>query len=136
MTIQVITQPSNIDTGPLISAYYASTQQASLDQINASGRGIIATLSLGATLPGFSPGSVTLIIEGKDSGSGLYYPLLTASAVSTTAAPQTIAYTVHPTALTIPGVSATSPLPRTWRVRVVHNTGSTASYKVGASVTL
>lgn len=136
MTVQVITQPANIDTGPLINAYYASTQQTSLDQINASGRGVIVTLSLAALSPGIAPGSLTLIVEGKDSASGQYYSLLTASSVSVTNTAQTIAYTVHPTALTIPGKSVISPLPRTWRVRVVHNFGSTASYKVGASVIL
>ena len=136
MAVQVFAATGNVNTGVLINAYYASTQQQSLDQINFSGRGALVTLSLAPTIAGFSPGSIQLVVEGKDSGSGLYYPLLVASSVSTTKAAQVITYTVHPAALTVPGKTVTSPLPYTWRIRVVHNNGSTASYPVGASVTL
>jgi hypothetical protein len=136
MAVQVITTPMNLDTGAIINANYASSQQTSLDQLNVSGRGAIVTLNLAATNPGLPQAAVQLVVEGKDSASGQYYPLLVGAPVVTQSIPQTITHTIHPNIPVVPGRSVTSPLPRTWRVRVVPVNGSIASYKVGASIIL
>lgn len=78
-------------------------------------------------------GSFTLTIQGKDPTSGKYYTLLAGVAVSTVT---TNVYTVYPGQTAAANVSASTPLPRTWRVLATYNSGTNLTFSVGASLIL
>lgn len=118
------------DTGnaTLITAAAVTTSQVSSDQINTDGRGVIVVLDMTAV----GTGSVTLTVQGKDPASGKYFTLLAGAAVTTNV---TNVYTVYPGVSPVTAnVSASTPLPRTWRVSVAANNANAATYTVGASV--
>lgn len=134
MSVQVFSQAANIDTGPLINAYYATTTQASADQSNFSGRGAIFVLNVTGITTGLPDGLVQLIVQGKDSASRQYYPVFTGSPVNTSKNSLNI-YTVHIDALISP-TSAKALLPRTYNVTVKALNANPAVYTVGASLIL
>jgi len=134
VSVQVFASAANIDTGPLITGYWVTTTQTSADQINFNGRGAIVALSVTGITTGLPAGLIQLIVQGKDSGSGLYYPIFTSAPVST-ATNSVIPYLIHVDALVSP-TSAKSPLPRTWNVIVKALNANPASYTVGASIIL
>jgi hypothetical protein len=122
------TRPAgNQDTAALITAAGATTTQTGADQTNLSGRGAICVLDM--TVVG--TGSVTLEIDGKDAASGKYYALLTGAAVVTNS---TNVYTVYPGNTVAANVSASTVLPKTWRVKTTANNANAATYTVGCSV--
>ena len=84
------------------------------DIVNHSARGLKVVLS--TTVIG--TGSVTVIIEGKAKGSGLYYTLLSGAAVVTNVVN---VYTVYPGLTAAANVTATDVLPETFRVRLISN---------------
>jgi hypothetical protein len=108
----------------LASAARTATQTGS-DQTNFNAHGIIVVLDM--TVVG--TGSVTLEIDGKDPVSGKYFALLTGAAVTTNS---TNVYTVYPGNTVTTNVSASTVLPRTWRVKVTANNANSATYSVGA----
>lgn len=134
MSVQVFTSAANIDTGPLINAYWSTTQQTSADQVNFNGRGAIIVLSVTGITTGLPAGLIQLIVQGKDGASGLYYPIFTGPPVNTAKSSVT-PYLIHVDALVSP-TSAKTPLPRTWNVIVNALNANPASYTVGASIVL
>lgn len=105
-----------------------TTTQTQADQTNYNHRGIMVILDM--TEAAASP-SVTLEIDAKDPASGAYKSLLTGAAVTTVS---TNIYTVYPGAPATANVSANSPLPRTWRIKVTANNANSGTYSVGASL--
>ena len=134
MSVQVFASAANIDTGPLINAYWSTTTQTSPDQANFNGRGAIIVLSVTGITTGLPVGSIQLVVQGKDSGSGLYYPIFTSAPVST-ATNSITPYLIHIDAF-VSSTSAKSSLPRTWNIIVKALNNNPASYSVGASVIL
>lgn len=117
-------QRGNMNIGPLITAAGVTTAQSSGDQTNHNGRGVVVVLDMTTV----GTGSVTLIIEGKDTTSGKYYTLLSGVAVATNV---TNTYTVYPGITATANVSASNILPRVWRVRVSVNNANPTTYTVG-----
>ena len=122
-------QTGNVNTTVGITATGVTTTQTGADQTNYNGRGVIVVLDM----TNVGTGSVTIAIQGKDSVSGKYYTLLTGAAVATNS---TNVYTVYPGVTVAANVSASAPLPRTWRVVVTANNANATTYTVGASVLL
>ena len=120
---------ANVDNVTLINAVATTTTQVSSDQTNNYGRGVIVYLNM-ATV---GTGSVTLTIQGKDPVSGTYYTLLAGAAVITNVFNT---YTVYPGAPVITNVSASSPLPKTWRVSIVANNANAVTYTASAAIIL
>lgn len=118
----------NLDNISLLASAARTTTQTVADQTNYNHRGIIVTLDV--TNVAASP-SITLEIDMKDPVSGKYIALLTGAAVTTAV---TNVYTVYPGAPATSNVSANSPLPRTWRVKVTANNANSCTYSVGASL--
>ena len=112
--------------GTLLSSAARTATIASPDQTNIAARGVIVYFNL-TSVPGVD--TVQLIIEGKDPVSGTYGALLTGAAVATTQTPGR--YVLYPG--TTAGFTAQNPgpLPRTWRVRIVHSAGTSFTYSVG-----
>ncbi len=122
----------------LASVVRAATNN-SPDQINRKGD----TVHLGAEAKGVilvfditivpAIDTVQLIIQGKDELSGKYYDLwVDAAQVAVT----TRVVIIYPAAMTAAdGIDAVReyPIPRTWRVRIVHVGTGDFTYSVGAS---
>lgn len=117
----------NSDTAALITAAGATTTQTSADQTNYNGRGVRVVLDMTTV----GTGSVTLTIQGKDAASGKYYTLLAGAAVITDV---TNAYEVYPGVTATANVSASTALPRVWRIVTTANNANPSTYTVGASV--
>jgi hypothetical protein len=128
-TQQVPMQP-NLTLTAIASGTYTSTQTQADQTTNYNYRGIACTLTSTAVV---SAGSFTLEIDGKDSVTGTYYPLLTGTAVSTVTS-QTL--TVYPGITAAANASASTILPRTWRVKATYNSGTSLTYAVGCSLEL
>ena len=122
-------QRNNLDNITLLASAARTTTQTVADQTNYNARGIIVVLDM--TVVG--TGSVTLEIDAKDPVSGKYYAVLTGAAVTTNS---TNVYTVYPGNTVTANVSASTVLPRTWRVKVTANNANSATYSVGAMLIL
>lgn len=120
-------QRGNLDNITLLASAAHTTTQTASDQTNYNGRGV--TVVLDVTNAG--TGSITLEIDGKDPVSGKYFALLTGAAVTSNS---TNVYTVYPGATVTANVSASTFLPRTWRVVVTANNANSITYSVGAIV--
>jgi hypothetical protein len=122
---------NNVDTAALITLAAAGAGTTnSTDQTNYNGRGVQVLANISA----FSGTiAVTVNIQGKDAASGTYYNILSSTSLVGTGATN---LTVYPGAGVTANVSASMPLPRTWRVQVVSGAGITPSVTmtVGASV--
>lgn len=117
---------SNSDNTLLASAARTATIQ-SADQTNYNGN--CAHVILNVTSAG--TGSITLTIQGKDSVSSAYYPILVGAAVTTNS---TNPYKVCPGITAAANAAVSDMLPRTWRIDVTHNNANSITYSVGASV--
>jgi len=107
-----------------------SSTTASADQTNCGAVGVIIWFDVTA-VPGGD--TVQLQLQGKDPVSEKYVTILQSGTVNSVSIVQLVVY---------PGVTDTasqydaendSPLPRTWRVNVVHSGSGTFTYSVGAS---
>lgn len=116
-----------VDLGALITAVAATTTQNSPDQTNYNGRGVKVRLNTTA----IGTGSITLHVQGKDSVSGSYYDLLVGAAVVTNALN---IYEVYPGVTVTANVSASTAVPRIWRVQTVANNANAASYTVAVDL--
>ena len=84
-----------------------------------------------SALAGTSP-TLTVIIEGKDESSGVYYPLLTSAPLS---AVGFTLLTLYPGVTPVANVSVSQVLPKTWRVRhVIAGTAPQVTATIGASL--
>lgn len=129
--VDVLSLPILSAEGTLLASAARTATTASPDQTNNYHRGVIVWLNVTV-----APGVETLItrIEGKDPIGGLYRTLNAAPTGITTAA--LFAYWLYPTDSTGQNLDQATemPLPRTWRVNVVHSAGSSWTYSVGYSL--
>ncbi len=119
----------NLDNITVLASAARTTTQTQADQTNYNHRGIVAVLDMTTV----GTGSVTLEIDGKDPVSGKYYAILTGAAVTTNV---TNTYTIYPGNTVATNVSASTVLPRTWRIKVTANNANSATYSVGAMLIL
>lgn len=119
------------DMGAIIPSASYNSNQTSGDLYAQHFKGITVILNVTS----FGGASLTVIVEGKDSASGNYFPLLTSGAITSTGI---TSHTIYPglagvntadKASSISGI-----LPATIRVRVTVATGP-ATFSVGAQLT-
>lgn len=101
------------------------------DQDNPIGAGVEVTVDVTA-IGGTTP-QVIVTVQGKDPRSGKYYTLLASAALNAVA---TTTLLVYPGVTATANVSASRPLPRTWRVIAVVSGGAAAAItaKISACV--
>lgn len=111
------------------AARTASTNSADLTNHNA--RGVIITLDVTTDPAGGE--TLQLLVQYKDAESSAYEIILDDAANATPGRRTVIVY--PGTAGSANDVTSTTgyPLPRIWRVRIVHSAGGTWNYSVGAS---
>jgi hypothetical protein len=102
----------------------ASNQSADLSNYFNTGAYVIVDVTNAGT------GSITVAIEGKDSVSGKYFPILASAAL---VANGTTTLMIYPGAAPATNLVGASFLPRSWRVNVTHNNANPITYSVGAS---
>jgi len=119
----------NLDNITILTVAAQTTSQNGADQTNYNARG--AKVYLNMTNVG--TGSVTLTIQGKDPVSGSYYTLLTGAAVVTNSFN---VYEVYPGVAVTTNVSASTTLPRTWRVITTANNANATTYTCSVSYVL
>ena len=90
-------------------------------------KGCIAILNA-TVVPGVD--TVTLIIEGKDPVSGVYYTVLSAAARVATG---TDVLRVYPGIAVTANQTASDVLPDTYRARVVHSAGTNFTYSLSVT---
>ncbi len=114
------------------AARTASTNSA--DLINYNARGVIITLDVTTDPAGGE--TLQLLVQYKDAESSAYEIILDDGANATPGRRTVIVY--PGTAGSANDVTSTTgyPLPRIWRVRIVHSAGGTWNYSVGASLIL
>jgi hypothetical protein len=120
----------------LLSSAARTVSTASADQVNQSGAGVVLYLNVTVSS---GTGGLQVFIQIKDPASGQYFNLNNAPTAIT--AVGHYAYVVYPSA-SAPGNQGSSlvnqytyaPLPRTWRVTVLHGDASSYTYSVGASI--
>lgn len=116
--------------GALLSGSFGTSQSTS-DFYAQNFKGITVVLDVS----NFNGATLTVVIEGKDSASGQYFPLLTSGSLTST---RTTSHTIYP-GLT-PGSTANQSstanniLPAVFRIRVTVAT-ATATFTVGAVLT-
>jgi hypothetical protein len=120
---------NNFSVADILSVTAQTTTQTSADITNYNARGVL--LFFHVTVAGGA--GLTLRAHGKDPSSGNYNTLNSAPTAITAAtgtAPQMIA--IYPGASAAAGLAQAAPLPvpRTWRVQVVHGDATSSSYKV------
>lgn len=120
----------NNTEGTLLASAARTATASTSDQTNYNARGV--RVYINATAVTLTP-SVTFSIEEKDSVSGTYTAILTSAAVTTTG--HTV-LTVYPGATAAANVTASHPLPRTWRVTATHADTDSITYSVGYSLIL
>lgn len=111
-----------------LAAAATSGNTATLD--NAFWSGLQLGVNITA-ITGTTP-SLTVIIEGQDDVSGVWYPLLTSAALNATGF---TLLTLFPSVTVVANVSASQVLPTTWRVRyVIAGTTPAVTATIGASL--
>ena len=125
-------QRNNVEATLLASAARTVTT-SSADQTNYNAKGIIVVFDVTA-VPGTD--TVQLKVQAKDPASGKYIDMVTGTAES---AVGTYVYAVYPgigDKGTILDNYEELPLPRTWRVQVVHSAATSFTYSVGVMYVL
>ena len=117
----------------LLASAARTVTTSSADQVNYNAKGIIVVFDV-TSVPGTD--TVQLKIQAKDPASGKYVDLVTGTAES---AVGTYVYSVYPgigDKNTILDNYEELPLPRTWRVQVVHSAATSFAYSVGVMYVL
>jgi hypothetical protein len=137
MPVSPLDQPAmdairgNIESIALPNAVRKATT-SSADLVNPNAAGVIVYFAVSA-VPGTD--TVTLTIEAKDPASGLYSALYTAPPISTITRPAR--YILYPGVVGVaPTMVLGLPLPRTWRVTVLHSAATNFTYSVGCAYCL
>lgn len=120
-------QRGNFYTGQLLGGAGLTTSQTGTDQTNHNGRGVQVVLDMTSV----GTGSVTLTVQGKSETANKYYTLLAGANVTTNS---TNVYTVYPGNQVAVNVSASTVVPRTWRVITTANNANPCTYTVSACV--
>jgi len=122
-------QRGNTEDAVLASAARtANTNSADFTNFNARGLHLNIDVSAIAATPSIVP-----TIQGKDPVSGNYYNLLVGPALT---AVSNITMIVYPGIIESAGFKASLPLPRTWRVNMVHADADSITYSVTGSLIL
>lgn len=122
-TTELLNAQLNQDQTILASGARTTTQTGSDISVVGCNAAIV---TLDVTTAG--TGSITVLIEGKDTISGKYRTLLTGAAVTTVT---TNVYKVGPTVAASANAIAQDYMPSTIRVTVTHNNANTITYSVG-----
>lgn len=123
--------PVNTTLG-LLTLTAASASGAGGDQVNPSARGV--QIGVNITAISGAGASLTVIVEGLDLASGQHYTLLSSAALTATGF---TLLTVYPGAAVVANSSASTPLPRGWRVSyVIAGTTPSVTATVGASLVI
>lgn len=117
---------NNLNVSILASAARTTTQ-TSADQTNFNHCGIHIWLNVTSA----GTGSVTLALNGKDSVSGVYYPILTGAAVTTNSFTR---YTIFPASTAAANSVVNDFLPRLFQIVVTANNANSVTYSVGYSL--
>lgn len=115
-------------TGTIMTSAVRAATTNGQDMSNDSSAGIQVVFDI-TVAPGVD--TVTVTIQGKDPVSGKYYTLLAGAAESATG---TKTYTVYPGIAVTANVSASTILPKTWRVIVTHSAATSFTYSLGYSM--
>lgn len=115
-------------TGTILTSAARTATTNGQDMSNDIYAGVTVILDI-TVAPGVD--TVTLTVQGKDPASGKYYTLLAGAAESATG---TKTYTVYPGIAVTSNVSASTVLPRIWRVIVTHSAGTSFTYSVGYNI--
>lgn len=111
-----------------LAAAAAGGNTANLD--NAFWTGVQLGINITA-ITGTTP-TLTVIIEGQDDASGIWYSLLSSAALSATGF---TLLTLFPAVATVANVSVPQVLPKTWRVRyAIAGTTPAVTATIGASL--
>lgn len=121
----------NTETTLLASASRTSSC-ATADQTNYNARGVTVWFDV-TVAPASGSDNMTLEIENKDPASGSYLDMLVSASVTAIGNYQYTVYPGGPSSMAVADVTETValPLPRTWRVNVVHDSGCTCNYSLG-----
>lgn len=120
----------NIEKNLLPSAA-RTTATTTADQINDVGRGVVVVVNVTSLTDAGAVG-VTFTIQGK-SASGVYSDILSSAAVTATGTTRLV---VYPGITATNNVSASTVLPRTWRVKAAVADASSLTYSVDACTVL
>lgn len=111
-----------------LAAAAAGGNTANLD--NAFWAGVQLGINITA-ITGTAP-TLTVIIEGQDDASGVWYAMLTSAALTATGF---TLLTIYPAVAAVANVSVPQVLPKTWRVRyAVAGTTPSVNATIGASL--
>lgn len=117
----------DLDAGRVLSGVGATASVNSPDLVNTDAQGVKVFVNVSL----IGTGSITVAIQCKDPGSGVYVTLLTSAAIVTTSM-NTL--TVYPGIVAVTNVAASDVLPRQWRVAVTANNANPVNYTIGASL--
>lgn len=116
--------------GTVATLSSATSNGNSTDQTNDRGKGVIVGINVSA-ITGTSP-TLVVTLQGKDAGSGVYYNILSSASITATGFST---LTLYPGATVAANSSASSPLPRTWRITyTIGGTTPAVTATIGASV--
>ena len=118
---------NDFSAGQVVAGIGATASQNSPDLLNPYGRGVKVVVNTTA----IGTGSITVAVQAKDPGSGVYVTLLASAVIITNVV---TVLTVYPGIAVTANVSARDVLPRQWRVSVTANNANPANYSVGACV--
>lgn len=120
-------QRGNYYTSQLLGGSGLTTSQTGTDQTNYNGRGVQVVFDMTSV----GTGNVTLTIQGYNPVANKYYTLLAGAAVTTNT---TNVYTVYPGNQVAVNASASTVVPRTWRVITTVGNSNPTTYTVSACV--
>ena len=130
----------NLNSQQLYNVTAQTTTPAATDQTNYSSNGVLLTLNVTSAPGAPGTGGLQVTIEGKDTIFTQYFQLNATPAKITTVSKA--AYAIYPGAIAPSALSGSQvvqatgiPLPRTWRVRVVHTDGQAYSYTLALQYT-
>jgi hypothetical protein len=115
--------------GTLLALAARTATTASADQTNLNARGVRIHINVTAVT---ADPSVTVAVQEKDPISGNYTDILVSAAIATTGQKATLI--VYPGAAVTANVSASTPLPLTWRVNCTHADTDSITYSVAYSL--
>ena len=121
---------ANTNTSALVTLAAATVGGNSGDLTNINGRGIQIGINVTA-ITGTTP-TFTVTLLGKDTASGVYYPLLVSAALLAVGFTQIV---VYPGATPVANLSASQPLPRTYQISyAIGGTTPAVTATIGASI--
>jgi hypothetical protein len=120
----------NVHKGLLIALAASAVSSNGIDQDNPFWTGLQVGINITAITG--AGASLTVVVEGRDEASGVYFTLLSSAALTATGF---TLLTVYPGIAVAANVSASQVLPKTWRVRcVIAGTTPAVTATIGASL--